>query len=857
MRDRELDEELQTALDMDIEERMQAGMSRADAEAAARRAFGNLTLVKEVTREMWGWRWLERFAQDVRYAFRLLRRNPGFTLAVVLSLALGIGAATAVFSVVRAVLLRPLDFHDPDRLVTIAERPSGSAQDLATVSGPDFADFHDQSTSFEHVAAYMRFTFPITNVDEPFMARCTGISPEFFDALGMAPMLGRVYTAAEYHIDGQQIILSYGFWQLRFGGDPGVLGKTIYLNHAPARVIGVMPRTVDLFGDTDLWMTYIPDFAWARQRDNRFLLMLGKLRPGVPAGQAREELQAIYRRIPGVPANATVEVAALKDDVVGGVRGQLLVLLGTVGLVFLIACANVANLLLARGAARRSEIATRFALGATRGRVIRQFLAESVLLAAIGGAAGVLLAFALVRLLATLNPAYVPRADGVRIDIPVLLFSLAASFVAALIFSVAPAAVASGDTLQAAVKSRGAIGSTDRWTRDGLVAVELGLAVVLLVGAGLLGRSLWHVLNVAPGFRSDHVITLRLRVPDERVATSFYPDLLSRVAHRPGVNAAAVSDCLPTGFLNDADLFVPGRASDPLNVPEADACFVSDDYFRVLGIPLLAGRVFAVTDSERAQPVTIISESVARLLWPQQSAIGKPIAVNYRSLGRPTEDAPASREVVGVVADVRQHGLESAPRMAVYLPYQQDATRRSWRAMVLFARTAVEPGAVARSLQDDVRAVGPDVPVQTISTLDAALRQTLAPRTFLLVLLGSFAGFALVLAATGLYGVVSYAVSRRAREIAIRMALGAQKSDVLRTVMGDEMRWVAAGLLAGFAGASALARFLRGMLFGIGPTDAWTFGGVVILLALVALTACWNPVRRAVGADPLAVLREE
>jgi predicted permease len=857
MRDHELDEELRTDLEMDIEERMQSGMSRAEAEAAARRAFGNLTLIKEVTREMWGWRWLERLAQDVRYALRLLRRSPGFTLAVVLSLALGVGAETAVFSVVHAVLLRPLDFLEPDRLVAIAERPSGSAQDPSTVSGPDFADFHDQSVSFDHLAAYMRFTFPITDPDEPLMAQCTGISPEFFDALGMTPILGRAYSTAEFHNDGQPIILSYGFWQRRFGGDPGVLGKTVYVNHAPTSVIGVMPSTADLFGDTDIWMAYVPDFAWARQRDNRFLSLLGRLRPGVTAEQAQQELQAIYRRVPGVAATATVAITSLQDNVVGNVRNQLLMLLGAVGLVLLIACANVANLLMARGAARRREIATRYALGATPGRLIRQFLTESVLLAAIGGATGVLLAFGLVRLLASLNPTYVPRAAGIRIDPPVLLFTLGVSLAAVVLFSIVPAVVASRGALHDAVKSRGLIGSRDRWTRGVLVAAELGLAVVLLVGAGLLGRSLWQVLRVSPGFHPDHVLTLRLRVPDERVGTSFYPDMLERVAHRAGVNDAAVSDCLPTGFLNGADVIVPGRATDPSNVPTADACFISADYFRTLGIPLLAGRAFGSGDGPSARPVVIVSESVARLLWPRHSAIGKQVAVNYRSLGRPTEDAPAAREIIGVVADVRQRDLETPSRMAVYLPYQQDATQRSLRAMVLFARTATDPGAMSRAVQDDVRALAPDVPVQTASTLDAALRQTMAPRTFFLVLLGAFAGFSLLLAAAGLYGVVSYTVAQRAREIAIRMALGARKSDVLRSVIGDEMRWLAGGLLAGLAGASALARLLRGLLFGIGPADAWTFGGVVTLLVLVALAACWNPARRAVSADPLAVLREE
>ena len=624
MRDDDLDEELQSHLDMEIKERMQSGMSRTEAGASARRAFGSLALVKEVTREMWGWRSLERFAQDGRYAVRLLRRNLGFTMAVVLSIAIGVGAETAVFSVVNAVLLRPLNFRDPDRLVAVAEHPSGNPQDPATVSGPDFADFHDQSTSFEHLAAYMRFTFPVTNTAPPITARCVGISPDLFEALGMRPVLGRVYRPLEYHNDGGQVIISYDFWQRRFGGDPNVLGKMLYLNNGAVSVIGVMPRTADLFAETDIWMTYVPDFIWARQRDNRFLSLIGKLKPGVTPTQARLELQTIYRRIPGVSANAAVDVTSLKDQVVGGARGALVVLLGAVGLVLMIACANVANLLLARGAARRREIATRYALGATRGRLIRQFLTESVLLAAIGGAAGLLLAFGLVRLLVSLNPVFVPRVEGIHTDLSVLLFALGISLAAALIFSAVPVAGASRVALHDAVKTRGLRSLKDRWTRGVLVAAELALAVILLIGAGLLGRSFWQVLSVSPRFRPDHVLTFGLRVPDGRIATSFYPDLLARLAQRPGLDAAAVSDCVPTESLNTGDLLVPGRATDPLNVPAADACFTSADYFRALGIPLLAGRVFGVGDGSTATPVAIVSESVSRLLWPHALPEGNP-----------------------------------------------------------------------------------------------------------------------------------------------------------------------------------------------------------------------------------------
>jgi putative ABC transport system permease protein len=857
MRDDDLDDELRTHLEMETEERIAAGMTRADAEASARRAFGNLTLVKEITREMWGCRSLERLAHDLRYALRLLQRNPGFTLAVVLSIALGVGAETAIFSVVNAVVLRPLAFPNADRLVAIAEHPSGDTRDRAEVSGPDFADFHDQNRSFEHLAAFLTFTFPLTDENDAILVRCTGISPDFFDALGIRPVIGRVYSPEQYRDDGPGIIISYGFWQRHFGGDPGVVGKTIHLNHAATPIVGVMSQTGDLFTETDIWATYSPKYIWAQQRDNRFLSLIGLLRPGVSVAQAREDLQAIYRHEPGVAAQATIELEPLKDSIVGGVRNALLALLAAVGLVLLIACANVANLLLARGAARRQEIATRYALGASRGRLIRQFLTESLLLSGIGGVAGVLLAYEMVRVLLALNPAFLPRAGAIGFDLPVLLFALAISLASGSIFSVAPVLAASRDALHQLVRARGMANPADRWTRGALVATELGLAVILLTGAGLLGRSLWRVLNVSPGFRAEHVLTLRLRVPDNRVATPFYPELLQRVAQRPGIEAAAVSDCMPTGFLAGADLLIPGRASDPLNVPAADACFISSNYFRALGIPLVAGRAFGEMDGAATQPVVVISESVARQLWPTESALGRQVAVNYRSLGRPTEDAPATRTVVGVVADVRHRGLETPSRMAVYLPYQQDATRRSLRSMVLFARTTGDPASIAHSVQDDVRALGPDVPVVAAISLQDALHQGIAPRTFSLVLLATFAGCALLLAAAGLYGVVSYAVARRAREIGIRMALGARKAAVLKTVLWQELRWLAVGLAAGLAGSWGVAQLLRGMLFGIGPADPSTFVAVVVVLGLVALAACWNPARRAVSMDPLAVLRDE
>jgi putative ABC transport system permease protein len=858
MRDDELDEELRADFEIEIEQLMRTGMTRAEAEASARRSFGNVTLVKEVTREMWGRGSLERFAQDLRFGARLLCKNPAFTLAVALSIALGVGSETAVFTVVKAVLLRPLEFHNPDRLVAVAELPTGSGPERTQASGPDFDDFRDQNTSFERLAAVIpRFTFPLTDQGEPIMVRCTGVSKDFFDVLGLKPILGRVYRAEDYQADGGQIILSYGFWQRRFGGDPHVLGKKIYLNHEPHEIIAVMPPTADLFNDTDLWSKYISYFSWARQRGNKFLTVVGALRPDVTVAHARQELEAIYRRMPGVSPTAAIDLTPLKDQVVGGVRPALLVLLGAVALVLLIACANVANLLLARGAARQREIATRFALGASRGRLIRQFLTESLLLSAVGGAAGVLMAIGLVRLLLILNPSYLPRTEAIHVDLPVLAFALSVSLAAGLIFSIVPVAAASRESLHDKVRTRGVANMRDRWTRGALVAAELGLAVILLTGAGLLARSFWRVLSVSPGFRPEHVLTLRLRVTDQQTASSFYPDLLDRVTHRPGVQAAAVSDCLPTGFVAGADLLLPGRIPDPAHVPTADACFISGGYFRALGISLLAGRPFDQHDDARAPLVAVVSESVARQLWPGENPLGKQIAVNYRSLGRPAEETPAVRQVVGVVADARQRGLESPSRMGVYLPYHQDATRRSLRAMVLFARTADEPESAARSLQSDIRTLAPDVPILSAETLEAIVRHTLAPRTFSLVLLGCFAGFALLLAAAGLYGVVSYAVTRRVREIGIRMALGARKPDVLRTVLGQELRWLSGGLIVGLAGAAAVARLLRGMLFGIEPTDAWTFGGVILLLLFVALAACWNPATRAVRVDPVTVLREE
>src|SRR5579872_1772222 len=664
----DLREEIEFDLELETREGIRAGLDPTEARDAARKYFGNVTQARESTREVWGGAWLDRLVQDLRCAFRSMRRNPGFTAAVVLSIGLGAGANTAMFSVVNAVLLRPLAFRDPGRLVQIWEHPSGGVHDRAQSSGPDYNDFRDQSSSFEGLTALIpSFTFALTAPGEPMVLRCAAFSPQFFDVFGMRPLLGHIYEPADYLQSGASILLSYGFWQRRFGGDPRVLGTKIYLNHEAELVIGVMPPAPDLFGAIDVFMTYVPDYAWAVQRGNRFLDVIGRLKLGVTTARARSDLQAIYRRIPGVSPTATIEVIPLADRIVGDARPALTVLMSAVALVLLITCANVANLLLARGAARQREVATRLALGASRLRIVRQFVTESVVLALVGGGLGVALALWVVGLLVKFNPGFLPRASEIRVDAPVLVFGLAISVFAGVCFGLAPALAASRTALHHRLRSgRGeANAGGSQWGRGALVASEVAMAVILLVGAGLLIRSFWMLMSVDPGFRPDHVLTLPLRVNDQQANTSFYPELLQRVAGRPGVVAAGVSDCAPAGFVPAADIVASGRPSDPNRVPVADACWISPAYFDAMGIMLRKGRKFDQRDGASAPPVAVISAAMAEQLWPGEDPIGKRLAPNYRSLGRPMDETPVSRIVVGVVGDAHLRGLETPSRMEI------------------------------------------------------------------------------------------------------------------------------------------------------------------------------------------------
>ena len=516
-----------------------------------------------------------------------MRKNPGLTAAIVLSIGLGVGANAAMFSIVHAVLLQPLEFRDSGRLVQIWQHPSGGVKDRTQSSGPDFIDFRNQNTSFESITAVIpAFTFPLSGLGQPMLAHLMAFSPEFFEVFRIQPMLGRIYDPPDYHDGSNSAIISYGFWQRQFGGDPLVLGKKFDVNHAPQVVTGVMPPTHDLFSNIDIFATYIPDYPWAVQRGNKFLDLVGRLKPGVSVAQAQQEMQAIYRRMPGVAPTATLEAVPVKDQIVGNSRPALLVLMSAVALVLLVTCANVANLLLARGAARQREIATRFALGASRGRIVRQFVTESVGLSLTGGGVGVLLSYWLVNLLVRFAPQFLPRASGISVDINVLLFGLAVSLAAGVVFGLAPAVAASRTILNERLRpGRGEANAGGRqWGRGALIASELAMAVVLMVGAGLLARSFWRLMEVNPGFRPDHLLTLSLRPTDQQVASSFYPDLLERTGSRPGVDAAAVTDCGPFGYVPTADIRSTDRIADPNRLPVADACFASPDYFKALGI---------------------------------------------------------------------------------------------------------------------------------------------------------------------------------------------------------------------------------------------------------------------------------
>ena len=812
---------------------------------------------------------MDTWLQDLRYALRILRRSPGFTAIAVLALALGIGATTAIFSVVDAVALKPLPYKDPNQLVQLWMRFTGIGipNDQNWVSAPEFMDLQ-QNNSFSQVAAIQGASANVTIGGMPERIDGAVVSVSFFPLLGVQAELGRVFLPEEGRPGREHVVLlSDGLWRRRFGADRGVLGRKLVLNGESFQVVGVLPPGFDMPHDAELWAPLVfsaSDLA-PDNRGSHGLQAIARIKPGLSFTQAREDMAAVSRRIieqnpkyPYKDYNFAVLMVPLLEQEIGDIKVALWVLMGAVSLVLLIACGNVANLLLARASARQREIAVRQALGVGRWRLTRQLLTESVVLALAGGAAGLVLAYGGLRLLVAASATSFPRVAETRMDPDVLLFALLISLGTGILFGLAPAFQSVRQTMHDVLKEggRGGAGGRSRGLRSALVVGELALSLALLAGSGLLIRSFLRLQEVDAGFRSGGVLTMRVSLPAEKyskaeLTQTFYRELLDRVRRLPGVDAAGAVTGLPlsgTGWSGTTTIdtqAVPEKET----TPEADQRPVTPGYFEAMGISLVRGRYFDERDNETGAPVAIVDETLAHTYWPHQDAIGQRIKQGGRGSTGPW------RMIVGVVRHVRYRTLESPSRVEFYWPYAQ--TPFPLGSMSLAIHTAGDPHMLANAVAKQVAALDPDQPVYRVRTMPELVAESVARRRFSMWLLAIFAGVALLLAAVGIYGVMSYTVAQRTHEMGIRMALGARGGNILWLVLGQSLWLTGAGLLTGLAGSLLLTRLLSTMLFDVKASDPFTYLAVAAFLAVVALAASLLPAWRATTIDPVTALREE
>jgi predicted permease len=803
---------------------------------------------------------------DLLYALRSLRKKPTFTIVAIVTLALGIGANAAIFTVVNAVLLRPLPYPHPDRLMFVwTHNPrQGFDKDVATY--PNYQDWMRQSSSFENMAAYTGRGFTLTGAGDPAQIRGAVVTANFFETLGVAPAFGGGFTREQWTVGGADVaLLGHGLWQSRFGADPGVVGRTISLNGVALRVVGVMPRGFAHPEDAEVWvpLTHTPQYAQLlRSRGSFWLTTIGRLKPDVARGTAQSELDAIALGLEKqYPANdgLGIRLVPMHEEIVGDVRQPLLILLGAVCFVLLIACANVANLLLTRAASRQKELAIRAALGAGRRRLIRQMLTESLVLAFAGGIAGLLVAAWGLQTLQSLAPSNVPRLSSVRIDVPVILYTALATLVTGVLFGLAPilqgAATSAGESLKEGGRA-GSEGGRGRRMRSAVAVVEIAVALVLLIGAGLLVRTFMAMNRVDLGFEPRNVLAMRIDLPgarysDDARVVNFFNTLDARLRSLPGVQDVGLgSSILLSALPNSASLTVEGQPPPDPGAPNIPVPYdaVSSGYFTTLRIPLKQGRLFTDADAAGAPLVAIVNEALVRRFFPKGDALGRRV-----TFGDPSRPDVRWQTIVGVVADTRRGGLERAPWAEVYFS-QAQAADPSVYALV---RTAGDPLTIAKAAQSEVWAIDRDQPVASIRTVDAILARSQANRRFTTLLLALFSVVALTLAAIGIYGVMAYSTAQRTQEIGIRMALGARRGDVLRMVLAEGLTIGGAGLALGLAGAFALTRFMSGLLFGVGTHDPLTFIALPLGLLLVAAVATLIPAARAIRVNPSIALRGE
>jgi putative ABC transport system permease protein len=803
-------------------------------------------------------------SQDLRYGARMLLKNPGFTFIAVLALALGIGANSAIFSVVNTLLLRPLPYKNPGELVVVWENATHLGFPKNTPSPANFLDWQKQNTLFQAMAAFAERTFNLTGVGEPERLDGRRVSANLFDLLGVKPIIGRNFVPDEDKPGTKVALLNESLWKRRFGSDPGVIGRALTLNGESYTVVGVLPNSVRLpaFGNwrDQVWVPLAFTAEESASRGNHYLEVIGRMKPGVTLEQVRAEMATIMARLaqqyPEENTRIGTAVNPLHEEIVGNMKPALLVLLGAVAFVLLIACANVANLLLARAAARHKEIALRLALGADRARLTKQLLVESVMLSLLGAVVGLGLAYAGLQVLTRFMPADVAHAEGIAIDAKVLGFTLLIALATGLIFGLAPASQAKhfnlNDTLKEGGRDAGA-GPRGKRLRSALVIAEVAVSFILLIGAGLLINSFMHLRNLDPGFRADHLLALNVdlsetKYPDNPKRTAFFDEVVRRIQALPGVRSVAVAGNLPFTYNGDSMPIGAEGIPDPPPDQRPDVIYraIGPGYFSTMGIPLVRGRDYNDQDTLESTLAVVVSEKTALHFWPNADPIGKRIRN-----GSTTSDAPW-RTVIGVVKDVRQNDFIAEPKMQMYFAYRQ---LRSLMPNALIVRTAIDPLSLATSVRNAIWAVDKDQTVANIDSMDHIVAGAVARQRFSMLLLAIFAGVALVLAAVGIYGVMSYSVAQQTREIGIRMALGAQRGDVLKMTIKQGLRLVGFGLLIGLVVAFILTRVMASLLFGISATDPITFITISLVLLAVAMLASYIPSVRAMRVDPMVALR--
>ena len=870
----ETDEELRLHFEKQVEKLLASGLAREEAVRRARLEFGGHEQLKEECRDARGVSVIETVLQDVRYALRMLRNSPGFAAVAILTLALGIGANTAIFSVIDSVLLRPLPYKDPAGLVMVWENNSQHPNPHNTVSPPDFLDWQSRNSAFAEMAAIFDQHANLTGNGLPQEVVLQDVSANFFSVLGVNPILGPGFTAE----NGQKghddvVILSYGFWKERFAGDAAIVGKTILLNGHAQTIVGIAPQNFTWFikdgsftgAKPQMWSPFVfpPTFS-DRKNIGRFLSVVARLKPGVTVAQAQSQMNTIAARIaeeyPDFNGYWGANVVPVRDQISGELRPALLILFGAVAFVLLIACANVSSLLLARASAREREIAVRTAMGASPWRIASQLLTESVLLALIGGAIGVALAIWGTDLLLAASPRNLLDLRSIPLDWRVLSFAAGATLIAGLLFGFLPSYISAHSGISETLKEGGrgsSAGKQRRFARGAFVVAQICLALVLLAGSGLLIRSFIRLVGVDPGFDASHLLTFKVSLPSSKYKTdpvqlAFFQQLLARISRLPGVRSVSMNSFPPfTGLGSATGVHVLSQPLRSLmDLPVADVRVVGPDYFPTMQIPLHAGRLFDAKELAEERHVVIVNQAFADQYLHGVDPLGQKAVIYMKSLEE-SQNTPS--EIIGVVGDVRQMGLDTPAEPTVYWPHPELVISE----MTILVRATNDPLSLVSAVRDELRQMDSEQPMAAVSTMDQLLAGTLSRSRFTMLVLGVFAALALVLACVGIYGVIAYSVMLRTQEFGIRMALGANRRDVLRLVLGQGTRLTLLGIGLGIVAALIITRLMATLLYGISATDPVTFTAVALLLALVALAACYIPARRATRVDPIVALRYE